>query len=396
VTGVRFGADRLAADPALLGPVRRVGLATNDAARTSHDADCRSRAALKSAGVPLVRLFSPEHGISAGADDGAAVHDTADALTGLPVTSLYGDRFAPSAAALADIDAVLFDVPDVGARFYTYAWTLTHLIDACADAGIPTWVLDRPNPLGGGIDTVEGPILEPAHASFLGRHTVPVRHALTMGELALLWQRERRADADVRVVKCEGWQRSHAWRQTGLPWVPTSPAIGDSNAALLYAGLVVFEATNVSVARGSSRSFRAIGAPWLETGALMERLRARQHPGLAFHAGSFTPASGPHAGEACSALCIDVVEPDLVRPVASGLACLSDVAAVHGSTFAWRGYSTAANPSGAGHLERLLGSGRIADAITRHPELATDAVIAEWVAAPGWDERWRAVLQYDE
>jgi uncharacterized protein YbbC (DUF1343 family) len=394
VTRVRFGADRLAADPALLGAARRVGLATNDAARTSHDAELRTRTALQSAGVPLVRLFSPEHGISAGAPDGAAVPDATDPLTGLPVVSLYGARVAPPGESLADLDALLFDVPDVGARFYTYAWTLTHLIDACADAGIPIWVLDRPNPVGGGIDTVEGPVLEPAHFSFLGRHTLPIRHALTLGELALLWRGERRPDADVRVIRCEGWDRSRTWHRTGLPFVPTSPAISNADAALLYSGFAIFEATNVSIGRGSPLSFRAVGAPWLDTESLLERLAPRRLPGLQARADGFTPATGWHAGEHCHAVRFDVVEPDAVRPVAAGLACLADIVAVHRRDFAWRGYPTAANPSGAGHAERLLGNSAVPRIIDAAPETVTDRIIAEWVAAPGWEERWRAVLQY--
>jgi uncharacterized protein YbbC (DUF1343 family) len=393
---VRFGADRLAADPALLGAARRVGLATNDAARTSHDAECRSRTALQSAGVPLVRLFSPEHGLLAGAPDGAAVADTTDPLTGLPVVSLYGTRFAPPAEALVDIDALLFDVPDVGARFYTYAWTLTHLIDACADTGVPLWVLDRPNPVGGRLDRVEGPLLEPAHFSFLGRHTLPVRHALTLGELALLWRDERRPDADVRVIRCEGWDRSGTWHRTGLPFVPTSPAISNADAALLYSGLAVFEATNLSVGRGSPLSFRAVGAPWLDTWALLDRLAARRLPGLEARADSFTPAIGWHAGERCAAVRFDVVAPDAVQPVAAGLACLADIVAVHRRDFAWCGYPTAANPSGAGHAERLLGNSRVPAVISAAPETVTDSIIAEWVTTPGWDERWRAVLLYGE
>jgi uncharacterized protein YbbC (DUF1343 family) len=396
VTRVRFGADRLAADPSLLGAVRRVGLATNDAARTSHDAELRTRTALQSAGVPLVRLFSPEHGLHAGAPDGAAVPDTTDPLTGLPVVSLYGTQFAPPAESLDDIDALLFDVPDVGARFYTYAWTLTHLVDACADAGIPLWTLDRPNPAGGRLDSVEGPLLEPAHFSFLGRHTLPIRHALTLGEVALLWRGERRPDADVRVIRCEGWDRSRTWHRTGLPFVPTSPAISNADAALLYSGLAIFEATNVSIGRGSPLSFRAVGAPWLDAESLLERLAARQLPGLQARADGFTPATGPHAGERCNAVRFDVVEPDAVRPVAAGLACLADIVAAHRRDFAWRGYPTAANPSGAGHAERLLGNSRVPCMIDAAPETVTDRIIAEWVAAPGWEERWRAVLQYDE
>jgi uncharacterized protein YbbC (DUF1343 family) len=391
---LRFGADVLGAGGVLPVAARRVGLVTNDAARLAADDRQRTRVALQRAGVPLVRLFSPEHGLPADAPDGAAVADALDPLTRLPVVSLYGDRLAPADAALHDLDCMLFDVPDVGARFYTYAWTLTHVIDACVAAAIPVVVLDRPNPAGGALAGVEGPLLEPAHCSFLGRLEIPVRHGVTLGELGLLWQRERQPDADVRVIPCENWDRRGTWHRTGLPFVPASPAIRDADAALLYAGLALFEATNVSVGRGSALSFRAVGAPWLDAGRVLDRFARRMTPGIAVMADTFTPAAGPHAGTTCRALRIDVVEPDRVRPVALGLALLADIAAVHRADFAWAGYPTAANPSGAGHLERLLGSTRVASVLVREPARVDAAFIAAAVAAPGWDARRREVLLY--
>jgi uncharacterized protein YbbC (DUF1343 family) len=391
---IRFGADALSADAVLPVAAGRVGLVTNDAARLAADDRQHARVALQQAGVPLVRLFSPEHGLPADAPDGAAVGDVPDSLTRLPVVSLYGDRFAPPPAALHDLDCMLFDVPDVGARFYTYAWTLTHVIDACAAAGIPVVVLDRPNPAGGAPASIEGPLLERAHRSFLGRLEVPVRHGLTLGELGLLWRRERRPDADVHVVPCENWDRRWTWHRTGLPFVPTSPAIRDADAALLYAGLALFEATNVSVGRGAALSFRAVGAPWLEPDRVLDRFARRTPAGVDVVPDAFTPAAGPHAGTACRALRFDVREPDRVRPVALGLALLADIAAVHGAEFAWAGYPTAANPSGAEHLERLLGSAAVAAALVREPGSVDATFIARAVAAPGWDVRWRGVLLY--
>jgi uncharacterized protein YbbC (DUF1343 family) len=390
---IHFGADRLTGDPALLGAVRRVGLATSDAARMAADPRRPARATLLEAGVPIVRLFAPEHGLDVMAPDGAAVRDGVDPATGLPVVSLYGDRFAPPAGSLAELDAMLFDVPDVGARYYTYAWTMTHVIDACAEAGIPLWVLDRPNPLGGVLDMAEGPLLEPGHASFIGRHAIPVRHCLTLGELALLWQRERRTDADVRVIACYGWRRDWMWPRTGLPFIRTSPAIGSFEAALLYPGLCVFEATNVSVGRGTDLSFRAVGAPWLDAGALLSRLASRSLPGLVPRADAFTPAAGPHAGKPCAAVRLDVDDAGRVRPVAAGIALLADIAATQ-AEFAWQPYPTAANPAGAGHLERLLGTVAVGEAVTRNASAVTAEVIAGWVAAPGWADRCRDVLLY--
>ena len=190
---LRFGVDRLCAEPTRLQALwrahpnaqpttmRRVGLVTNDAARLATDPSRRSREALLAAGVPLVRLFGPEHGLQATAADGAPVRDDVDAVTGLPVVSLYGERMRPTADSLRDLDAVLFDIPDVGARFYTYTWTLYHVMVACAEAGVPLVVLDRPNPLGGALSQAEGPVLRDECRSFVGEDAIPVRHALTLG-----------------------------------------------------------------------------------------------------------------------------------------------------------------------------------------------------------------------
>jgi len=396
---MRFGADRLAADPRLLAEAlgrapARLGLLTNDAVRLARDPEERTRAALLEAGLPLVRLFSPEHGLGAAAPDGAAVADTADPLTGLPVTSLYGEALRPAPDVLADIGAVLCDLPDIGARCYTYAWTLTHVIDACAAAGVPVVVLDRPNPLGGRIESAEGPMLEPAHESFLGRLPIPLRHALTLGELALLWRRERRPAADVRVIRCSGWARHQLWPDTGLPFVPTSPAIRRFQAALLYPGTCLFEATNLSVGRGSALSFEAVGAPWLRATSLVDRLASRRLPGLALEPAHFTPTTGPWAGEEYEAVRLVVREPRRVRPVAAGLALLAGVAALHPGELAWARYPTAANPSGTGHLERLVGTAEVGAAIAAAPADVDDDVVARWTDVAGWPPRWRAVAIY--
>jgi uncharacterized protein YbbC (DUF1343 family) len=392
---IRYGADRLAADPGLLAGARHVALATNDAARAAADPESRTRVVLLRAGVPLVRLFSPEHGLGATSPDGRAVGNGVDALTGLPVWSLYGERFAPPPESLADVDAVLFDIPDVGIRFYTYLWTLTHIIDACACAGAPLWMLDRPNPLSGALETVEGPVLEIDHASFIGRHTIPIRFALTLGEFARLWQRERRPDADVRVIPCEGWERAWTWQRTGLPFVATSPALTNPNAVLLYGGLCLFEATNLSVARGAALSFQAIGAPWLDAERVIARFHERGIEGVSAVRAGFTPTVGPHAHEICDAVRIIITNAERARPVGVGIALLADVAATHRERFAWADYPTAANPSGRGHLERLVGTSTVHSAIARAPESVDQARIRDWTTAPGWEERWRSVLLYD-
>src|SRR5690606_27959068 len=391
---VRLGAARLVEDPRLLAGAERLGLVTNDAARTAADVERLSRTALLEAGIPIVRLFSPEHGLNATAPDGAAVPGGTDPVNGLPVVSLYGERMRPAPESLEGLDGVIVDLPDVGTRCYTYGWTMTHVIDVCAEKGLPVWILDRPNPLSGALAAVEGPILEPAHRSFIGRHTIPLRHGLTLGELARLWQRECRPTAHVHVIACEGWRRDQLWPETGLPFVPTSPAIRRFEAALLYPGLCLFEATNLSVGRGTETPFEAVGAPWLDADAVAERLVARRLPGVVVTTDAFTPEADPYAGQRCAAVRFTVQDPTLVRPVALGLALLADIAALHPGAFAWMRYPTAANPTGAGHLERLTGTATIRDVISTVPESVDAATIAAWTAADGWAERAGAVLLY--
>ena len=392
---ILFGADRLSIERRLPGNVRRAGLVTNDAARLAGNPDVCSRSALLAAGLPIVRLFSPEHGLGANVADGAAVSDGTDALTGLSVVSLYGEQMAPPPAALADLDAVLFDVPDVGARFYTYTWTLTHVIDACAAAGLPLFILDRPNPLGGLLEQAEGPLMEARHFSFIGRHTLPVRHSLTLGEIALLWRAERCHGANIRVIECAGWRRSALNYNDALAFASPSPALNSFIACLFYPGLCFFEATNLSVGRGDALSFSAVGAPWLNALATAERFAARELPGVSIDVTALEPRVGPHAGSVIPALRLLATSAASVRPVATGFALLADIIALHPDDFAWLAYPTAANPSGAGHFERLAGVTGIREQLMMAPDAIDAATLGEWTAVPGWRERWLGVQLYD-
>lgn len=392
---VRFGVDRLVADPSLLGGAQRVGLVTNDAARLAADSSVRSRLALIKAGVPIVRLFGPEHGLSAAADDGSPVSDGTDALTGLPVVSLYGERLRPDADSLHDLDAVLFDIPDVGARFYTYTWTLFHVLAACEETGVPLIVLDRPNPLGGELSMAEGPVLELGCRSFVGEDVIPLRHQLTLGELAELWHLERFNDADLRVIDCEGWTRAMRWPDTGLPWVPTSPAMPSFESAELYPGLCLFEATNLSVGRGTDAPFQQVGAPWLDVPAVLTDLARRIPKGVEFSEVMFVPGSGPYVAEPCRGIHVRVTRPEALRPVALGLLLLAAIATTHRLRFQWARYPTAANPSGEGHFERLIGRRGIRRVFDASPgEIDADGVRA-WTSIDDWAARVGGVLAYE-
>ena len=394
MTAVRFGCDRVAADPARLVPWRRVALVTNDRARLAANPAVRSRVALRAAGVGLVRLFSPEHGLAGDGADGAAMADGTDAATGLPVVSLYGARLAPPPEALADLDAVLFDIPDVGARFYTYAWTLSHMLEECAAAGVPLVVLDRPNPLGGALGEAEGPVLdEDCCASFVGRWAMPVRHALTLGELARHWARTRVRGATVHVVAVDGWHRAMRWPACNLPWVPTSPAMPSYASARLYPGLCLLEGTTASVGRGTARPFQWVGAPWLDPDRVRGAAGDLSALGVALATATMVPAEGPHAGGTLPALAVEVHDEARLRPVALGLRLVAAIAAAHRPDFAWDAYPTAANPSGAAHAQRLLGRRDVAERVVAAP-MVDAATIAAWTDPGDWAARVAPDLLY--
>jgi uncharacterized protein YbbC (DUF1343 family) len=382
---VRFGVDVATDDPPSALSDGRWGLVTNDAARLASDADRRSRAALLDAGIDVVRLFSPEHGITTSGADGAAMADATDDHTGLPVVSLYGERMRPPADRVSNLDGVCFDVPDVGARFYTYLWTLSHVLEVCAETATPLWVLDRPVPTGGDLAAAEGPILDPETCgSFLGRAAMPIRYGLTMGEFARWLADEWGLDVDLQVVELDGWSREMHWPDTDLPFVPTSPSMPSYESALPYPGTCLFEATNLSVGRGTDRPFRQVGAPWLDAETVVHALdagdsRTRRDesdtlpgslpplPGVEFEAVGFHPGEPSSVDEPCTGVRLRIEDSRAFRPVRTGLSLLTLVRHLHPAEFAWDTYPTAANPSGEGHFERLVGDPDVRTALEGTP-----------------------------
>ncbi len=390
---IRFGVDCVFDDPARLPPAARVGMVTNDAARLARDVSRLSRAALVDVGVPLVRLFSPEHGLSATGADGAPSPDGTDPVTGLPVVSLYGTRLSPPADSLADLDLVLFDVPDVGARFYTYLWTLSHLMEACASAGVPLAILDRPNPLGGDLAVAEGPMLDEGRcSSFVGRWAIPIRHSLTLAELARYWQRTRIPSLRLQVIPCAGWRRSERWPEWRRPWVQTSPAIAAYASALLYPGICLFEGTNLSVGRGTDAAFQRIAAPWLRPDAVALEV---YDASVRLSEGAETPSHAPYAGVTCASLELEIVHEQRVRPVAFALSLLAAVIRTHRAHFDWAPYPTAANPTGADHFALLAGRHELSAELAALTTAPTPSDLSRWTDTGTWNADVRDALLYD-
>jgi len=292
-----------------------VGLVTN---HTGLDARGRRNIDLLAAapGVRLAAIFSPEHGLGGDAD--ADVPHTRDAVTGVPVWSLYGPTKRPSAAMLKDITLLVFDIQDVGVRYYTYLTTLVYVMEEAARLGIPVVVLDRPNPITGRY--VEGPLMDPDLASFTAPHTIPVRTGMTIGEFGRMAAAERQLNVSLTIVPLEGWDRSRWYDETALPWVNPSPNIRSVTQALLYSGVGLLEATNLSVGRGTEAPFEVVGAPWIEPHGLARALNDLRLLGVRFDPVVFTPTADVYKNVPCSGVRLIVTDREAIRPVTVGLA----------------------------------------------------------------------------
>ena len=332
---------------------KQIGLVTCDAATTN--TGILSRTALVQAGFNIVCLFSPEHGISAKEPDGEAQQNGMDEITGLPIISLYGNKYMPTAQDLENIDSVLFDIPDIGARFYTYLWTLTYVLEACASNHKQLIVLDRPNPVSGNFDSSEGPFLVDESSSFIGRWNIPIKHSCTLGELALYFNSTKNIGANLTVVTLKNWERDSFVTNWQTDFVPTSPAIQNPNSMLLYPGLCLLEATNISEGRGSQYSFETAAAPWMQTSEIIGFINQSFGDEIKASSISITPISGKYAQTLCKGIHFEVIDPLFYKPVFFGLLLLYIIRAKHPEAFLWAPYKTAVNPSGENHLDKLLG-----------------------------------------
>ncbi len=335
---VHTGLDRLAGQGGELLRGKRLGLLAHAASVT---ADFRYAWDVLASmpGVRLRALFSPEHGLMGTHQDQESVSGSGgvDSFQGLPLHSLYGETaqsLRPRPEALAGLDALVVDLQDVGSRYYTFLYTLSHCMEACADRDVEVWVLDRPNPLGG--RKVEGSPLLPGFESFVGRYGLPVRHGLTIGECAVVFREVFGVRCRLRIVPMAGWRRSMWFDRTGLPWIAPSPNMPTLDTATVYPGSCLFEGTNLSEGRGTTRPFEIVGAPWIDPWALARELHRLDLPGAFFRPLWFKPTFHKYAGRICGGIQIHVTDRERFLPFRTGAQILKTVAGIWPEAFGWR------------------------------------------------------------
>ncbi|MGD2071437.1 MAG: DUF1343 domain-containing protein [Gemmatimonadota bacterium] len=363
---IRPGVEVLLSDSLHLVEGRRVALVTN---HTGVDGAGRSSIDLlhEHPGVELVALFGPEHGLRGDAGAGDPVESGTDARTGLPVHSLYSSTRRPPPETLEGVDALLFDIQDVGARYYTYVSTMARAMEAAGEAGIPFVVLDRPNPIDG--VHVQGTVLDPAFSTFVGLYPVPMRHGMTPGELARLYVGEFGIEVELHVVPAAGWRRGMLFDATGLPWIPPSPNMPSLESALHYPGTCLFEGTNLSVGRGTDRAFQWIGAPWLDGGALAANMAEHDLPGVRIEAVTFVPEApgdGKYDGETVAGVRFTVTDPGVYDPTRTAVAALLEARRLAGDRWEWL----------ESHFDRLAGTDRLRAQIDESRSL--DEITGAW------------------
>ena len=368
VRPVLTGIDVLRADD--FAPLRgkRVGLVTNHTGLT-RDGATTIDVLFGAKEVKLVALFSPEHGIRGTVDDKVA--SSTDEKTGLPIHSLYGETRRPTAAMLEGLDALVVDLQDIGARFYTYTTTMAYVLEEAAKSRLPVIVLDRPNPING--FQIEGPALDKAQLGFTGYFApMPIRHGLTIGELARLFNGENKIGANLTVIAAKNWQRDSWFDETSLPWINPSPNMRNLIQATLYPGIGAIETTNISVGRGTDTPFEQFGAPWIDATVLADALNGRRIPGVGFYPVRFTPASSKYAGQACQGVFMIVTDRAALRPVRLGVEIAAMLHKLYASSFELDA------------AERLFGSREGISRIRAGEDPAS--IAASWNAA---EARWR-------
>ena len=338
---------------------RRVGLITNLSGRdTSGRLTAEVLAAAEA--IELATLFAPEHGLAV--DLEGPISDGIEQRIGVPILSLYGETRRPTAAMLSGLQGLVFDVQDVGTRFYTYATTMAYAMEAAATAGIPFVVLDRPNPIQG--SRVEGPVLDEGMLSFVGYAPLPLRHGMTIGELALYFNTESQIGADLTVIPALGWRRELWYDMTGLSWINPSPNIRNLTQALLYPAVGPLEATNVSVGRGTDEPFEWFGAPWIDARQLAAALNAAQLPGVRFVPRNLTPSASVHADQDCGGVNLIVSDRERFDSARTAITLATTLMQLHSSEWQWQRFA------------RLWGTPLIEEQLRRG--IGPDDIAASW------------------
>ncbi|HEY0996642.1 MAG TPA: DUF1343 domain-containing protein, partial [Gemmatimonadaceae bacterium] len=380
---VTLGVETLLRDS--LGVLRgkRVGLITNHSGR---DRAGRSTIDLlhRATGVQLTALFGPEHGLRGVAGAGEHVASGVDSATGLPVYSLYGETRVPTAEMMRTVDVLVYDIQDVGARVYTYPWTMAESMIAAGKAGKQFVVLDRPDPIRG--DFVQGGVLDSAFRSFVGMYPIPLRYGLTVGELARWLVTDGGVKVDLTVIPMGGWKRSMWWEQTGLTWVNPSPNLRTVEATILYPGTVMFEGTNLSEGRGTEAPFQLVGAPWLtDAGAIARALNARGIAGVRFDSTARTIEKGQKWGtQAIPMLHVTVTERERVKPLQVAAWMLYEIRSRHQADFQWK----------AATVDRLFGSRRLREAVEAGPAAMERLFTQLGAESESWKASARRVWLY--
>lgn len=330
---IKLGLTTLLQEKAELIKGRSIGLITN---ATGVDEELRDNVSLlwTDSRFDLKALFAPEHGFWGAVQDALSISSAIDDRTKTPVYSLYGENRKPTSDMLENIDVLTFDIQDVGSRFYTFISTMLLSMESAAQCGVTFIVLDRPNPING--IAVEGNVLAPKFSSFVGKHPLPVRHGLTVGELARLFKAELKLDLELEVVKMQGWRRNMWYDNTGLQWVLPSPNMPTLTTATLYPGTCFIEGTNISEGRGTTKPFELIGAPWISAYQFADELNSLELPGVKFRPAFFTPAFSKYKGELCQGIQVHLLDRDLLQPVETGLRIIQKALELYPEDFQWR------------------------------------------------------------
>lgn len=384
---VTLGSTRLVASGRLRG--RRVGIAANPASVDRHFRHVVD-ILLDEPGVEVAAIFGPQHGFRSDAQDNM-IETPHGALDRVPLYSLYSDTREPTAEMLAGLDVLVLDLQDIGARIYTYVYTMANCLRACRRHGVEVVVCDRPNPIGG--IAVEGPMLEAGFESFVGQFPIPMRHGMTIGELARLFNDHFGIGASLEVVPMDGWARAMYADDTGLPWVMPSPNIPTLDSAVVYPGTVLLEGTTASEGRGTTRPFELVGAPWAPAEETAAVLNARELPGVHFRPAVFEPTFQKHARSTCGGCQLHVTDRVAFRPVATGVAVIDALRTADPAAFAWREppyeYEHDKIP-----IDILAGSAALREAIERGEQAET--IAASWTAGEtAFRELRRPFLLYE-